>query len=105
MKPQWNAAKDPDSTEPYGFDWTSYLTDLGTGVVITASEWFITESAESPSTLEIDSDLIQSDQMRTQATFSGGTIGSIYRVTNRITTGSSPVVTDDRSVLFTITQK
>ena len=105
MKPQWNATKDPDSVEPYGFDWTNYLTDLGTGIIISSSEWFVDDSPESPAGLIIDSDSIQADQMRTQAVFSGGTLGGVYRVTNRITTSSSPVVTDDRSVTFTITQK
>jgi len=104
MKPQWNATKDPDSVEPYGFDWTHYLTDLGEDVLLASSEWFV-ESTESPSALEIDSDSILAGSLKTQAVFSGGTLGTIYRVINRITTSSSPVVTDDRSVTFTITQK
>ena len=98
--------KDPDSIEPYGFDWTAYLSELGEDVLIDTSEWFITTAAdESPVGLTIDDDEIEAGNLKTKAMFSGGTRSVKYRVTNRIVTDSVPAVTDDRSVWFKVTEK
>jgi hypothetical protein len=86
--------KDPDAQAPYGFDWTSYLAFLGEDITIATSAW----AREGPdSDLTIASSSIVTGGLKTQAFFSGGTPGVTYTVRNRITTTSSPAVTDDRS--------
>jgi len=98
--------KDPDSVEPYGFDWTSYLADFGAEAEIDTSEWIITPlNGESPSTLTIDDESIEAGNLKTQAYFTGGTQGAIYRVTNRIVTNTAVTVTDDRSVTMKVAHK
>lgn len=94
--------KDPNSTEPQGFDWTDFLEELGSGVEIASSAWFITGP---DSALDFDNDEVLSDNMRTQAFFSGGTVGARYNVTNRIVTNSVPPVTEDSSFKYLIQQK
>jgi len=94
--------KDPQATEPQGFDWTTYLEELGTGVLIQTSTWTIT----GPDALLTYSDAsVLTGSLKTQAFLAAGTLGYTYTVTNRITTNSSPVVTDDRSFDVLIGQK
>jgi hypothetical protein len=99
--------KDPQSVEPYTFDWTAYLAELGDDVVIEYSEFFIDPigADESPSELEMSEEEILPDQLRTRLFLSGGTRGKAYTLTNRITTNSTPPVTDDRSVKIKVTQR
>ena len=42
---------------------------------------------------------------RTQSFFAGGTVGVKYTVTNRIVTGQTPPVTDDRSFYVLVVNK
>jgi hypothetical protein len=98
--------KDPQSVEPYTFDWTAYLAELGDDVLIEDSELFIDPvGAESPAVLVIDDDSILDGGRKVQLWYSGGTKGMVYILTSRITTNSTPPVTDDRSVKIKVTQR
>lgn len=92
--------KDPDSTEPQGFDWSAYLAELGEDVEIDTSTWEVSEgdAAAAPATvLTLENDTIVTGNLKTQVYLIGGTRGKTYRVRNRIVTNSAPPVTDDRS--------
>lgn len=98
--------KDPQSVEPYTFDWTAYLLELGEDVLIETHELFIDPvGAESPAALVIDSDSILAGNRKVQLWFSGGTKGSVYTLTCRMTTNSTPPATDDRSVKIKVTNR
>jgi hypothetical protein len=86
--------KDPDSDEPYGFDWTAWLAELGAGVVIGTSIWTI---AGDDAVLTQHGASILAGNLKTQVYVAAGTVGKRYTVSNRITTNSSPPVTDERS--------
>ncbi len=90
--------KDPQSDEPEGFDWTSWLLDLAPTATIVTSAWTITGkdaalTAHDPSIAA---------GLTTQASFVGGTLGRTYTVTNRITTNTLPVATDERSFQYLV---
>lgn len=99
--------KDPDSVEPYWFDWSAILADLGEGVVITDSEWIVSgPSGESPVALAVSDDTILTGGTMTQAWFSGGTARKHYRVTNRIRANTTPEeFVNDRTITFHIVQQ
>lgn len=80
-----NYLKDPSAVLDYVVDWGTWMA---TGDTITTSE-FIAETG-----ITVDSD----DHDDTTATvwLSGGTVGEIYEVTNRITTDQGR--TDDRTI-------
>lgn len=98
-KPGSLVVKDVSSDEPQGFDWTAWLAELGTGVQISSSTWTITPAdgvliSHNPS--------IVTGGLKTQAYFTGGTLGRKYVVTNRVVTNSAPAVTDERSFQYLI---
>ena len=95
-------SKDPGSTEPFGIDWTDYLAELGEGVTISTSTWTI---SGQDSVLTSGNDSILSGSLKTQVFLAAGTLGGLYTVTNRITTSSSPTVTDERSFLVLVEQQ
>lgn len=106
-KPGSLVVKDADSDEPQGFDWTTYLAELGDDVEIETSTWTISggDAAVDPApatVLTIHDDTIVTGNLKTVAYFSAGTLGKKYTVTNRIVTNSSPAVTDERSFQFLI---
>lgn len=84
--------KDPDSTEPFGFDWTTYLSEIGASETISTSTWSAT-----PSGLTLSGGSIVTGSKKTQIKVAGGVAGTRYTVTNRIITSSS--YTDDRSFI------
>lgn len=96
--------KDAASDEPYGFDWTAWLTELGVGVTIATSTW-TTTAIETPALLTTHNPSIVAGSLKTQAYFSGGTRGQRYTVTNRITTNSAPPVTDERSIVVLVSNR
>lgn len=87
--------KDPESIEPQGFDWTSFLAELGEGEMVSSSSWSVTGSG-----LELSGSTIVSGNLKTVVTLTGGTPGRKYRVTNHIVTSSG--VEDDRSFFVLI---
>lgn len=82
--------KDPDATLDYGWEWNSWVVDSDT---IVASTWEITSGDSS---LVIESDF--QNGLTTGLWLSGGTVGSLYTVTNHIETAAGRE--DDRS--FTV---
>lgn len=97
-----SVAKDPQSSEPQGIDWTAFLAKLGASVVIATSAW----SVSGPdAALTITGEVLEAGSLRTHAIFSGGTPGAQYLITNRITTTSTPVVQDDRSFVLVINDR
>ena len=65
--------KDPDDAKFYAMNWTPYVND---GATISTSSWTTTLTQASPSI----------SGLTTRVKLSGGTSGTDYRVTNRITT-------------------
>ena len=84
--------KDPQSIEPVGFDWTDWLGEFATPELVVNSDWVV---SGPDALLVIDSDSVVSGNLKTQAIFSGGTLGASYIVTNRVTTTSG--YTEDAS--------
>ena len=90
------AIQDPNDQLVYAFDWgTSYLAD---GVSISTSTW--TGTAKKPSTataLTTDNTAIAAGNRSTQIRISGGDLGAVYQVANKIVTDESPSQTIERS--------
>ncbi len=80
----FDAKKDPDATLDYVWDWTAWLADAETISTVT---WLVPDGIDEDSTSNTD----------TTATIwlSGGTLGSAYEITCRITTNQGRI--DDRS--------
>ena len=94
--------KDPQSDEPQGFDWTTWLTELGPGVTISTSVWTITGP---DSVLTKHDESIVTGNLKTQAYFAAGTAGRKYTITNHVVTNSAPAVTDERSFTYLISNR
>jgi hypothetical protein len=95
--------KDPDSVVDFGMDWTKYLALEND--TITESTWFI---AGPPDTTPGADDYLVIDRYTNTDTttavwLSGGQLGVIYSVTNRVTTTGGR--TDDATVKIKIKEK
>lgn len=101
-KPGSLVMKDPSSDEPQGFDWTAWLLELGAGVIISTSIWTITGP---DAVLTKHDETIVAGSLKTQAYFAAGTLGKKYTIVNRVTTNSSPAVTDERSFQYLVTNR
>jgi hypothetical protein len=77
--------KDPDAVLDYSFDWSKWLQ---------GSEAIIAHTVIAPTGITLDSS--DADAERVTAWLSGGTNGTTYNVTCRITTDQGR--TDDRSI-------
>lgn len=85
--------KDPDATVSYGLDWTDYLD----GKTMLTSEW-LPDSEDI--VVEASS---MADAPVTSVLLSGGTAGTRYKVTNRITfAGANGNETDDRTIIVPV---
>jgi hypothetical protein len=94
--------KDPDSVMDYGADYSSWLS---TGETISASAWLIDGTVVS-ATDTVNGLTLNSATSTTTATaawLSGGTVGTTYTLTNRITTSAGR--TEDRSMLILCAEK
>lgn len=85
--------KDPQSIEPYGFDWTEWLAELSANETIVDSVWAVTKGG---SALTLSDDEIVTGLKKTQVTLTAGTKGTQYTVTNSIVTSGG--FQDDRSL-------
>lgn len=81
--------KDPDAVLDYQLDWSAWLPD---GDTIVTSTWIVQDGIVKDSDSHTD----------TAATvwLSGGTLGTTYAVTNRISTVEGR--TDDRTIRITV---
>lgn len=95
-KPGDLVEKDPESIEPYGFDWTNWLAEIADSETVASSTWSVTPTT-TPA-LSIPTSSIVTGSLKTQAKFSGGKPGVYYTVTNDIVTSSG--FKDDRSFRF-----
>jgi len=87
--------KDPDADLDYGIDWSDWLPD---GDSVQTSTWIITGP---DSTLVAGVTSVDGNQ--TTVWLSGGTLGQVYTVTNRVVTTEGR--TDDRSIGFSLRSK
>lgn len=87
---------DPNAVLDYTIDWSGYLTE---GDTIADSAWSATPT--SPSALTVGA----SEFTDTTATvrISGGTSGTTYYLTNRVTLASGQI--DDRSIALICTER
>lgn len=91
--------KDPDANLDYTQDWSAYLAE---GDTISSSEWFVADTAatdETPVEVGIDS----YTDTETLVWLSGGTTGTTYIVTNRVTTTGGRI--DDRSIKIKVKEQ
>ena len=87
-----NFIKDPQEVLDYGFDWEDWLA---TGDTVDTSTWKV------PTGITKDSDT--KTDTTTTIWLSGGTVGSTYKLTNRIVTNDGR--TADRSFYVRIQNK
>jgi len=95
--------KDPSSIEPQGFDWTTYLAELGALVIISASTWTVSTIVGDAAPMTLSGDAIVTGSLKTQVTLTAGSVGYKYTVTNHITTSSG--VQDERSFKVLVVQR
>ena len=76
----------------YTIDWDTWLN----GDIIASSTWDV------PSDLTVDSEGIDSPATSTTIWLSGGTNGAFHKVTNRITTDTTPARTTSRSIYIEV---
>ncbi len=88
--------KDPDATIDYAVDWDAgYLA----GQAITVSDWAVEPAgAGAPRVL-----VAVIDGGRTVATIAGGSAGSVYRITNRVTFSDGR--SDERTLTLRVDQR
>lgn len=86
--------KDPEAVLDYSVDWTDFLE---TAETIFSSQWF------SPAGITVDSNG-HTNKVAT-VWLSGGTVGSSYELTNRITTDNDPARVDERTIIISIVNK
>jgi hypothetical protein len=85
-------SKDPDAFLDYGVNWTAWLAE---GETIAASEWEIEDGVTGSSESFTDT--------TTTVWVADGTVGTVYTLTNRITTSEGRI--DDRSLRIQIRQR
>lgn len=81
--------KDPDATLDYGFDWANWLA---TGETITGAVWTV-PSGITKSDEDFDADT-------TLVWLTGGTLGTNYNISCRITTSDGRI--DDRTLIIKV---
>ena len=84
--------KDPQSVEPFGFDWTAWLAEVDDAETIATSTYVVTGP---DGVLTTSSPSIVTGSLKTQVKILGGTAGRRYTLTNHIVTSSG--CADDRS--------
>lgn len=84
--------KDPNATLDYQVDWSSWMAS---GDTISASVWIVDSGISQVTTTYTD--------MTTTIWLSGGTAGSSYNITNRITTSDGRI--DDATFTIDVEQR
>ena len=85
--------KDPQESIDYAVDWSDFLAS---GETISASSWASSSTALAIGTVSATTD--------TTAVFvSGGTVGDVYRVTNKVTTTQTRIA--ERSVIVRVEER
>ena len=87
--------KDPAGINVFWFDWTAYLSNLGSVQTIATPTFTITGDDAN---LTQDQVAAVDSNRQAQVRLSGGTLGKRYNVTSRIVTNGSPAETEERSI-------
>lgn len=87
--------KDADSSIDHGIDWSAHLA----GQTILASAWSVEPVEAGGLTIEASA----FEAVRTSVRVSGGVVGRVYRLTNRVTLSDGQV--EDRSVTFRVEER
>ena len=85
---------DPSAVLDYAVDWSAWLAD---GEVIASSTWTVPEGMEQATPPPSHTDT------KTTVWVTGGTAGTRYRLTNRITTSQGR--TDERSIHLNVVDR
>lgn len=88
-------AKDPQARIDHDLDWSAYLA----GQSIVASTWTVMPDEEGG--VAVDAQAFEA--RRAGVRLSGGRIGRLYRVTNRVTLSDGQV--DERSIHFRVEER
>ncbi|MFF8831371.1 hypothetical protein [Streptomyces sp. NPDC015131] len=87
-----NHLKDPDATLDWVFDW---------------SQWLGASESITSSTMTVSAGITKASEAFSASTatvwLSGGTVGQVYSVSNKITTNQGR--TDERSITIRVTQR
>jgi len=87
--------KDPASRLDYAIEWVPYLD----GQTIAGSEWSVAPAEAGG--IAIDDERF--DATRSAATLSGGIVGHVYSITNRVTLTDDSI--DERSICLRVEQR
>lgn len=87
--------KDPQSRIDYAIDWSAYLG----GQALAASQW--TVSPAEADGISVDEPRL--DLARTAARLSGGVVGHVYSISNRVTLADGTI--DERSICLRVEQR
>lgn len=90
--------KDPNATLDFTFDWSDWLADLGTGVLIASHEFLPGGGAVAVATPPADEGKFATVVL---AAGSGGEVA----LTCRITTDTTPALIEDRTVYLIIEER
>jgi hypothetical protein len=100
VRPDAIIEKDTNEQRVIEFDWDA--DNLATSATITTSTWTITvvrPATEFPIALANDNNsIVPTANRKTQTRLTGGTLGSLYHVTNQIVTNETPTQTKERSI-------
>src|SRR5512135_2068022 len=87
--------KDPDDVDNWGIDWSK---ELDPGETLIDSQWLFDDAADALLTILLDT----RGSTSTVLWLSGGTIGKLYKITNRVTTSSSPARVLNHTLWFCV---
>ncbi|SCW69426.1 hypothetical protein SAMN02927924_02208 [Sphingobium faniae] len=87
--------KDPQARIDHEIDWSAYLA----GQHVTASAWHVSPGEAGGIVVEADA----FEDLRTSVRLSGGAVGLLYCVTNRVTLSDGQV--DERSVQIRVEER
>lgn len=90
--------KDPQETIDYAFDWSDFLAS---GETISASTWSIAPASTAAGALALGT--LASTTDTTAAFVTSGTVGVVYRLTNKITTNQTRIA--ERSVIVRVEER
>lgn len=88
----FQTVRDPNDNKPWSIDWTQWLVS---GDFISTSTW------SAPTGLTLSSSTFGT--ATTTIWISGGTVGEVYNVSNKITSNDN--IVDERSIDFTMVDR
>ena len=93
--------KDPDAKLDYTIDWSNWIVG---GDTIANSHWIVSTIDSDPNPMsEWTSNVLTAVDSRTTVYLQGGSVGNVYTITNRITTGNQLV--EDRFFRIFVKQR